>query len=393
MERLKDIVTPKVKGFVCITSHSDGLKKIVKKNIEYVKSQDYSKNKFNNALVIGGSTGYGFASSLILSEGIGANVISLGFEREPSLKRTASSGYYQIEALKENLSNKDKFSFFNLDAFSDETKKLIANEIKNKFGKLELLVYSVASPRREDPETHILYQSVLKPVGEKFSSKTVDIYKGEVKEVSLEPAKDEEVQNTIKVMGGEDWERWIDFLQKENLLADNFRTIAYSYIGPSLTWAIYKNGSIGKAKEDLYNSSKKISEKLKSISGKAYISVNKAIVTQASSAIPVVPLYLSLLYKVMKEKGTHEGALEQISRLFSDFDLKSSDILLDSEGKIRLDSFELANDVQEKVLKMWDKIDSQNILTDSDIQSVKKDFMNLFGFEVDGVDYEKETLI
>ena len=393
MQRERGVVVPKIKGFLCITAHSAGLKKRVEDQIKLVKSKNFTKNNFKNALILGGSTGYGFSTSVVLSFGMKANVISVGFEREPQGTRTASSGYYMIEGLKEEASKAGlNYSFYNLDAFSDESKKFIIDEIKSKFGKLEFLVYSLAAPRRTDPETHETYTSVLKPIGKTFISKTVDIYKEEVKEISLTPATDEEIKNTKKVMGGEDWFRWIKFLKDNDVLAPNFRTVAYSYIGPKLTWDIYYDGTIGKAKEHLTNTVKDIDALIKDIGGKSYISVNKALVTQASAAIPVVPLYLSLLYKYMKEEGTHEGCIEQMIRLYSDNDLLGV-CNLDNEGRIRIDNLELDNKIQDKISSVWDTINSENILKITDIEGVKKDFINLFGFDVDGIDYTEPTEI
>ena len=393
MAREVGVVVPKIKGFLCITAHSAGLKKRVENQINLVKSKNFSKNNFKNALILGGSTGYGFATSVVLSFGMKADVISVGFEREPQGNKTASSGYYMVEGLEESAKKEGKnYTFHNLDAFSDESKKFIVDEIKSKFGKLEFLVYSLAAPRRTDPDTKEVYSSVLKPIGKTFTSKTVDIYKEEVKEISLEPATDEEIKNTIKVMGGEDWLRWIKFLKDNDVLAPNFRTVAYSYIGPKLTWDIYNDGTIGKAKEHLTNTVKDIDALIKDINGKSYISVNKALVTQASAAIPVVPLYLSLLYRFMKEAGTHEGCIEQMIRLYSDNDLLGA-CNLDDLGRIRIDNFELDSQIQDKILAVWDTINSENILKVTDIEGVRKDFINLFGFDVDGVDYTKPTEI
>ncbi len=393
MSREKGVIVPKIKGFLCITAHSAGLKKRVQNQINLVKSRSFRNNNFKNALILGGSTGYGFATSVVFSFGMKANVISVGFEREPQGNRTASSGYYMVEGLNENAKNEGlNYTFHNLDAFSDESKKFIIDEIKSKFGKLEFLVYSLAAPRRTDPDTKEVYSSVLKPIGKTFTSKTVDIYKEEVKEISLEPATDEEIKNTIKVMGGEDWFRWIKFLKDNDVLAPNFRTVAYSYIGPKLTWDIYNDGTIGKAKEHLTNTVKDIDTLIKDINGKSYISVNKALVTQASAAIPVVPLYLSLLYKYMREEGTHEGCIEQMIRLYSENDLLGA-CNLDKEGRIRIDNFELDSKIQDKILSVWNTVNSENLLQITDIEGVKKDFINLFGFDVDGVDYSEPTEI
>ena len=393
MSREKGVIVPKIKGFLCITAHSAGLKKRVQNQINLVKSKSFKNNNFKNALILGGSTGYGFATSVVFSFGMKANVISVGFEREPQGNRTASSGYYMVEGLNENAKNEGlNYTFHNLDAFSDESKKFIIDEIKSKFGKLEFLVYSLAAPRRTDPDTKEVYSSVLKPIGKTFTSKTVDIYKEEVKEISLEPATDEEIKNTIKVMGGEDWLRWIKFLKDNDVLAPNFRTVAYSYIGPKLTWDIYNDGTIGKAKEHLTNTVRDIDALIKDINGKSYISVNKALVTQASAAIPVVPLYLSLLYKYMKEEGTHEVCIEQMIRLYSENDLLGT-CNLDNEGRIRIDNFELDSKIQDKILSVWNTVNSENLLQITDIEGVRKDFINLFGFDVDGVDYTKPTEI
>ncbi len=379
MQEERKPIEPKVKGFICATVNSDGCEKSIENQINLVKSKSFDK-QFNNALVLGGSTGYGLSTSIVLSLGMKANVISAGFEKEPAENKMGSAGFYMTKSLKQFLDEReDKYQFFNIDAFSDENKEFIANKIKENFGKLEFLVYSLAAPRRTDPDTKIVYTSVLKPIGKTFTSKTVDIYKETVKEISLSSASEDEIKGTIKVMGGEDWFRWIKFLKDKDLLSKNFRTVAYSYIGPKLTWDIYNDGTIGKAKEHLTNTVKDIDEILKDISGKAYISVNKALVTQASAAIPVVPLYLSLLYKFMKEKGTHEGCLEQMIRLYSTNKIKEN-CTLDPQGRIRMDNFELEEDIQEKIINAWNKVDSENLLKLTDIEGVRADFLSLFGF-------------
>lgn len=385
------IIQPKIRGFICTTAHPQGCEQVVREQIQFVKSRGHYQGP-KNVLVIGASTGYGLASRIAATFGTHAKTIGVFFEKEADEKRTASPGWYNTAAF-EKMAHQDGFyaKSINGDAFSNEIKQRTANLIRKDLGKVDLIIYSLASPRRTHPDTGEIYSSTLKPIGHAFTGKSIDAFQGVVKEVTIEPANPEEVANTVAVMGGEDWEMWIDYLAKENLLADGVKTVAYSYIGPELTHDIYKEGTIGKAKEDLKATADKLDAKLKSLHGSAMISVDKAVVTQASAAIPVVPLYISILFKVMKENGTHEGCIEQIQRLMQDHLYSANPPARDAEGYIRLDDLEMRADVQKKVLQLWPTISTDNLLQETDVDGYRQDFYRLFGFNVAGIDYEKEV--
>lgn len=383
------IVEPKFRGFICTTSHPVGCKKNVENQIEYVKKNG-KINGVKRALVLGASTGYGLASSIVASEACDAKVIGVSFEREASGKRTASAGWYNIESLKEFASKEGKkFLSVNGDAFSNEVKNEVIELIKENMGKVDLVIYSLAAPKRKDPVTGEVYSSCLKTVEKPFSSKTLDFHTGEINSVTISPATEEEIEGTRKVMGGEDWMLWIEALKEADVLESGVKTIAYSYIGPEVTYPIYREGTIGRAKNDLEKTASKITELLKSLNGEGYVSVNKALVTQASSAIPIVSLYISILYKVMKEKGTHEGCIEQIYRLFKE--LYEGKLNLDSENRIRIDNLEMEEDVQKAIEEIWPKINSENVFELSDAEGFRKEFFKLFGFGLEGVDYSKDV--
>jgi enoyl-[acyl-carrier protein] reductase/trans-2-enoyl-CoA reductase (NAD+) len=381
------IIRPKIRGFICTTAHPEGCKQSVWEQIKYVKSQDQLEGP-KNVLIIGASTGYGLASRIVATYGASAKTIGVFFEKNPDEKRTASPGWYNTAAF-ETFANNDGFyaKSVNGDAFSNVLKEKTANLIRKDLGSVDLIIYSLASPRRLHPNTGELHSSVLKPIGTTFTSKTIDAEREEVKTISIGPANEEEIENTIAVMGGEDWEMWIDYLARENLLSEGVKTVAYSYIGPHLTHAIYKEGTIGKAKEHLKATADKLNQKLKSKKGSAIVSVNKAVVTQASSAIPVVPLYIALLFKVMKEKGTHEGCIEQIYRLFKDF-LYSDTSTRDEEGYVRIDDLEMQEDIQEKIMALWPQVETENLTELTDVKGYNHEFYRLFGFQLADVNYE-----
>ena len=386
------IVEPKVRGFICTTAHPSGCAENVKQQIEYVNSQSISinSNAPKKVLIIGASTGYGLASRIVSAFGYNAKTIGIFFEKEASGKRTASAGWYNSAAFEKEANAKGIYAkSINGDAFSNEIKQQTIDLIKKDWGgEVDLVVYSLASPRRKDPNSDEIFSSVLKPVGEKYQDKTVNIISGEVSQIAIEPANDSEISNTVTVMGGDDWSLWMDALIEADVLAKNAKTVAYSYIGPQMTYPIYRNGTIGKAKEHLEETAKELNQKLHThCGGSAFVSVNKGLVTQASSAIPVVPLYISLLYKVMKEKNIHEGCIEQCSRLFIKNLYNGGSVPLDSEGRIRIDDWELRDDIQAEVLELWHKVETNNIEDISDIKGYRKDFYNLFGFEVPNVDY------
>jgi enoyl-[acyl-carrier protein] reductase / trans-2-enoyl-CoA reductase (NAD+) len=390
-KKQKMIIEPRMRGFICLTAHPDGCAQNVKNQISYVKSKGVI-NGAKRVLVIGASTGFGLASRITSAFGCNASTIGVFFEKPPTANKTASPGWYnsaafEAEANKEGLYAKS----INGDAFSDEIKQQTLELIKADLGKIDLVIYSLASPVRTNPKTGVLHRSVLKPIGTTFTNKTVDFHTGIVTNVSIEPASNEDIKNTVEVMGGDDWQLWIDALKKENLLEDGFSTIAYSYIGPAVTEAVYRKGTIGKAKDHLEATAHKINNDLKAINGTAYVSVNKALVTQASSAIPVIPLYISLLYKTMKEEKVHEGCIEQIQRLYSQRLYGNGAIPLDSNGRIRIDDWELREDIQEKVASLWEVATTENLTSIGDLEGYKQDFLNLFGFNFNGVDYLKDT--
>ena len=385
------IIEPRMRGFICLTAHPEGCKQNVKNQIEYVKSKGKIEGP-KRVLVIGASTGFGLASRITAAFGSDAATIGVFFEKEPSEGKTASPGWYnsaafEMEATKAGLYAKS----INGDAFSNEVKKQTIDMIKADLGQVDLIIYSLASPVRQHPVTGVLHRSTLKPIGTTFSNKTVDFHTGNVSTVTIEPANQEDIDNTVVVMGGEDWAMWIDALKAENLLAEGATTIAYSYIGPEVTEAVYRKGTIGRAKDHLEATAFEITDKLKDINGKGYVSVNKALVTQASSAIPVIPLYISLLYKIMKAEGIHEGCIEQIQRLFADRLYSGNPIPTDEQGRIRIDDWEMRTDVQANIAKLWGESTTESLVELGDLAGYKQDFLNLFGFGFDGVDYQSDT--
>lgn len=373
-----------------MTSHPAGCEQNVKNQIEYVKSKG-AIDAPKRVLVIGASTGFGLASRITAAFGSNASTIGVFFEKPPSEGKTASPGWYNSAAFEKEATKAGLYvKSINGDAFSKEVKQQVIDLIKSDLGQVDLVIYSLASPVRMHPETGVLHRSTLKPIGQKFTNKTVDFHTGNVTEVSIEPANQEDIDNTVVVMGGEDWAMWMDDLKKENLLSDGATTVAYSYIGPSLTEAVYRKGTIGRAKDHLEATAFEITDSLKDINGKAFVSVNKALVTQASSAIPVIPLYISLLYKIMKEKGIHEGCIEQIQRLFQDRLYSGKEIPTDDKGRIRIDDWEMREDVQEQVAKLWMDATTETLPEIGDLAGYKQDFLNLFGFGFNGVDYLKD---
>ncbi len=384
------IIEPKTRGFICLTSHPKGCEQNVLNQIEYIKERPV-KNGPKKVLVIGASTGFGLASRITSAYGSNAATIGAFFEKPPSEGRPASPGWYNSAAF-EAQAHKDGLyaKSINGDAFSNEIKAQTIDLIKKDLGEIDLLVYSLASPVRKHPDTGERFKSVLKPIGSTFTDNTVDFHTGEVKEISIEPCTEDDIKNTVAVMGGEDWQMWINALKSAEVLSKDFKTVAYSYIGPSLTEAVYRKGTIGRAKDDLEATAFKITDTLKDINGEAYVSVNKALVTQASSAIPVIPLYISLLYKVMKEEGIHEGCIEQIERLFN-ARLYAENMPLDESGRIRVDDWEMRDDIQAKVLELWKQATTETLPRIGDLKGYETDFFNLFGFKVDGIDYDKDV--
>jgi enoyl-[acyl-carrier protein] reductase/trans-2-enoyl-CoA reductase (NAD+) len=385
------IIEPRMRGFICLTAHPKGCEQNVKNQIEYVKS----KGKINGpkrVLVIGASTGFGLASRITSAFGSDAATIGVFFEKAPSEGKTASPGWYnsaafEVEATKAGLYAKS----INGDAFSNEVKQQTIDMIKADLGQIDLIIYSLASPVRQHPVTGVLHRSTLKPIGSTFTNKTVDFHTGNVTSISIEPANEEDIANTVVVMGGEDWSMWMDALKGAGVLAEGATTIAYSYIGPEVTEAIYRKGTIGRAKDHLEATAFEITEKLKDINGKGFVSVNKALVTQASSAIPVIPLYISLLYKIMKAEGIHEGCIEQIQRLYADRLYTGNAVPTDEKGRIRIDDWEMRPDVQERIAKLWLESTTETLVELGDLAGYKQDFLSLFGFGFKGVDYQADV--
>jgi len=384
------IIEPRTRGFICLTAHPEGCAQNVKNQIDYVTS----KGKIAGAkkvLVIGSSTGFGLASRITSAFGSDAATIGVFFDKPASPNRPASPGFYNTAAFEEAAQKAGLYAkSINGDAFSNEIKEQVVNLIKQDLGQIDLIIYSLASPVRTHPVSGKRFKSVLKPIGENFTNKTVDFHTGNVSEISINPAEGEDIVNTVTVMGGEDWKMWIDALHEANVLAEGVKTVAYSYIGPEVTKPVYRNGTIGAAKDDLEAKAFTITDALKAINGNAYVSVNKALVTQASSAIPVIPLYISLLYKIMKEEGIHEGCIEQIQRLYSQR-LYAGDLSLDEKGRIRVDDWEMREDIQAKVIKLWESATTENLPEIGDLEGYSTDFYNLFGFKVPGLDYTKDV--
>lgn len=385
------IIEPRMRGFICLTAHPDGCAQSVKNQIQYVQSKG-AIDGAKKVLVIGASTGFGLASRITSAFGSGAATIGVFFEKEPAEGKTATPGWYNTAAFETEAHKAGLYAkSINGDAFSNEIKQKTIDLIKTDLGQVDMVIYSLASPVRMHPITGVLHRSVLKPIGGTFTNKTVDFHTGNVTQVSIEPANQEDIDNTVVVMGGEDWAMWMEALQKAGVLAEGVSTIAYSYIGPEVTEAVYRKGTIGRAKDHLEASAFEITDSLKSIKGKAYVSVNKALVTQASSAIPVIPLYISLLYKIMKAEGVHEGCIEQIQRLFSERLYAGKDVPTDEQGRIRIDDWEMREDIQEKVKALWATATTDNLPEIGDLAGYKQDFLNLFGFGFEGVDYNAEA--
>lgn len=383
------VVEPKVKGFICTTAHPAGCEESVRRQIAYCKEKGQVDGP-KKVLVIGASTGYGLGSRIAVTYAYGADTIGVSFEKEAKGKRTATAGWYNTKAF-EKFATEDGYyaRSFNGDGFSREMKEQVIDTIRKDWGKADMVVYSMAAPRRTLSDGTMV-SSVLKTVGKELTNKTIDLKTNEIKDVTVPVANEEEIANTIKVMGGEDWADWIHALAEADVLADNASTIAYSYIGPVVTHAIYKDGSIGQAKKHLYDTSLKLTEEFADRGLKAYVSVNKALVTQSSAAIPIVPLYISLLYKIMKEEGLHEGCIEQMYRLFAD---KFVNKEVDEEGYFRLDDWELQDTVQEKIAAVWDQVTTENIRELGDIDGYWEDFYQMFGFHYDNVDYSADVEI
>ncbi len=385
------IIKPKVRGFICTNAHPAGCAANVQAQIDFVKAQGAVKNGPKNVLVIGASTGYGLASRITAAFGSGANTLGVFFEKPASDKKTGSAGYYNAAAFEKAAHAADLYAkSINGDAFSAAVKAQVIDLIKQDLGHVDLVVYSLASPRRTDPATGITHNSVLKPIGQSYTEKNLNTDTLKIADVTMDVASDEEIANTVKVMGGEDWELWLDALMSAGVLAEGCKTVSYTYLGEKLTWPIYGHATIGKAKEDLDRASAALNKKLAPINGQANVAVLKALVTQASSAIPIMPLYISILYKVMKAEGTHEGCIEQLVRLFTE-GLYSTTPRLDDHNRLRMDNLELNPSVQAQVEAIWPQVTEENLFELTDYKGYNDAFLNLFGFGVAGIDYEADV--
>lgn len=389
------IVKPKIRGFICTTAHPVGCAQHVQEYIDFVKEQPPLAKGPKKVVIVGASTGYGLASRVAVAfGGLGASTMGVFFEKPSDGRRPATAGWYNSVAFEDKAMKAGYYAkSFNGDAFSDEIKEKVVAAIKEDWdGQVDMLIYSLASPRRIDPETGAIYKSTLKPIGQEYSNTSMDMSQNQLETVTLPPADDEEIEQTVKVMGGEDWERWINAFSQAGVLSEGFQTVAYSYIGPELTRAIYRNGTIGRAKDHLEATANSLDQQLQSCRGRALISVNKALVTQSSSAIPFIPLYFVLLKKVMVEKGIEEDCIQQVWRLFRDF-LSQDKSPVDEKGFIRLDDLELREDVQKIVQAVWSQLTQENLSQSADLAGYQEDFLKLFGFGLEGVDYEKDVAI
>lgn len=387
------IIKPKVRGFVCVTAHPTGCAAHIQQQIDYVKGKGPIKDGPKKVLVIGASTGFGLGSRITAAFGSGAATLGVFFERPSEEGRPATPGWYNTIAFTQAARAAGLYAKnINGDAFSDDIKKQVLDAIAQDLGQIDLVVYSLASPRRQHPRTGVVHKSTLQPLAAPYTNKTVDTDKGLVSEVTIQPADEAGVADTIAVMGGEDWEMWMQALLDANLLAPGATAISYSYIGPIHTWPIYKDGTIGRAKIDLERAAKSIDGKLKAaVGGRAFISVNKALVTQASSAIPVVPLYISILYRVMKAKGIHEATIEQMQRLFATHLYNGNQPTFDNEGRVRVDDWEMRDDVQAEVSALWPQVTTENLAQLTDIEGYRTEFLKMFGFGLPGINYDAEV--
>lgn len=386
------VVQRRSRGFICVNAHPEGCRRNVAEQIRYV-NQAFPRpsDGIRTAVVIGSSAGYGLASRIAAAWGFGARTLGIALERPPEGKRTATAGFYNTVAVHE-LARRDGLEAhsLNVDAFSDETRREAAAKLREWGRPVDLLVYSLAAPRRVNPRTGAVHQSALKPIGKAYTNKTIDLDKDTVTEVTLEPASEKEIADTVAVMGGEDWQWWIDMLLEEGLLAPAAKTMAYSYIGPELTWPIYRDGTIGRAKHHLEETAERMNQRLYDrLGGHAWVSVNQAVVTQAAAAIPVVPLYLSLLLRITAEKQILEGPIEQMTRLLRDYLIEDRQVAVDDEGRIRLDNLEMRRDVQSEISALWPRVNTENLRMATDYDVFQRQFHGLFGFDVEGVDYSE----
>jgi len=383
------VIEPRIRNNLCITAHPQGCAAQVRAQIQYVKSRGPLQSPAR-VLVVGASNGYGLAARIVSAFGSGAATIGVAYERPGAAHRSATAGWYNSEAFQRE-AQKEGIPAWNIngDAFTEEVKREAVARIKSDLGQVDFVVYSIAAPRRIDPATGDIHSSVIKPIGRAFTARGIDFLSGTITEMTAEPATQDELKSTIKVMGGEDWRLWISRLQQENALANGALTIALSYIGPEMTRPIYRDGTIGRAKADLEQTARQLDAQLKPSGGRALISVNKALVTRASAVIPGVSLYISLLYKAMKERNLHEGCIHQIDRLYRRFLFSGKDIPLDGEGRIRLDDWEMRPDVQRAVAEGWGKAAAENLARYADLKGFRDEFLRHHGFGMPGIDYSK----
>ncbi|HJL60630.1 MAG TPA: enoyl-ACP reductase FabV [Pseudomonadales bacterium] len=385
------IIHPKVRGFLCTAAHPAGCEKDVEQQVEYVKSQGQVKCGPKKVLIIGASGGYGLASRISAAFGSGAATIGVFFEKPAAGKRTASAGWYKSAAFTRLADEAGLYAKnINGDAFSAELKRSTIDLIKKDLGQLDMVVYSLAAPGRQLADGTVA-RSTIKPIGEPFEGATIDFNSGEIRPISLAPASDEEIADTTKVMGGEDWELWINALLKAGVLADGCITTNYTYLGSEVTWPIYYNGTIGRAKEDLDRAASALSGPMATVNGKAYVAVMKGLMTQAASAIPGMAVYLSLLFKVMKEKGNHEGCIEQTTRLFDSQLFSEGELRLDDQGRIRMDDWELEDDIQDYIRAKWSEVTNENLDEITDFAGYREAFLQMHGFAFDGIDYDTDV--
>ncbi len=387
------IIKPKIRGFICTTTHPKGCEANILKQIEFTKAQPKLQDAPKNVLVIGSSSGYGMPSRISAAFGGGANTIGVFFEKEPTERKPGSAGYYNAATFDKAATEAGLYAkSFNGDAFSHEAKAKVIDAIKEDLGQIDLIIYSLAAPVRKMPETGDIVRSCLKPIGDTYTSTAIDTNKDTIIEASVEPATEQEIKDTITVMGGQDWELWVNTLHEAGVLSDTCKTVAYSYIGTELTWPIYWDGALGKAKEDLDRAATELNNKLSATGGQANVAVLKSVVTQASSAIPVMPLYIAMAFKIMKEKGIHESCMDQVFRLFStQLYNGGSEVNVDDKNRFRLDDWELRDDVQQACRDIWPQVTTENLFDLTDYAGYKKEFLQLFGFEVDGVDYDADV--
>lgn len=384
------VVQRRSRGFICLNAHPEGCRRNVEWQVETIVDRESSRRSGPaKVLIVGASTGYGLASRIAAAWGFGAKTVGVFLERPPEGNKTASAGFYNTVALHDFARRHRLFAAsINGDAFADDTKRATVELLRKELGKVDLIIYSLATPKRTDPASGMVHHSVLKPIGSSYTNKTVELDSEKVTEVTIPPATDQQIADTVTVMGGADWKLWVDMLDDQGLLAENARTVAYSYIGPEMTWPIYRDGTIGRAKKHLEETARALHSRLRhKFGGEARIAVNKAIVTQASAAIPVVPLYMSLLFRVMKQENLDEGAIEQMRRLFFDFLADDAAPQFDEAGRIRLDDREMLAAVQANVMAAWPQVNTENLRDLTDFAGFQHEFRALFGFEIDGVDY------